>query len=276
MTIPFHEHKFEIPIATQADVNIGIATDKFVTPSVLGSAALSSKEDFATSDQGQKANSAVQPIRQSLAQNGLSGGGNLSEDLSIELSQSILDKLETLNQRIGQLERKDNFFETGSLMIITIPDKKFDGWLLCDGSEVNKADYPALYRCIKDFYGTAKDKDKFKLPDYRNYYLRGSYKDCTVGSKQDDSIKSHGHSVACGKAGMHKHDFYMHLNPSNTGHDGFYYGIWGKDNFWLSGKELNNDVYKEAGEHTHEIEIQNFGRNETRPKSIAVDYFIKT
>lgn len=48
------------------------------------------------------------------------------------------------------------------------------GWLLCDGSELLIADYPDLYACIGDLYGTASDADHFLLPDYREVVLRGA------------------------------------------------------------------------------------------------------
>lgn len=44
---------------------------------------------------------------------------------------------------------------------ITVPN----GWLLCDGSEVLKANYPLLYGAIGDNWGTASDSDHFVLPD---------------------------------------------------------------------------------------------------------------
>ena len=42
----------------------------------------------------------------------------------------------------------------------TIPD----GWLLCDGSEVSKTDYPNLYAAIGDLWGVPNSSSNFKLP----------------------------------------------------------------------------------------------------------------
>lgn len=39
------------------------------------------------------------------------------------------------------------------------------GWLLCDGSEVKKTDYPYLYEAIGDIWGVASSSLKFKLPN---------------------------------------------------------------------------------------------------------------
>lgn len=38
------------------------------------------------------------------------------------------------------------------------------GWLLCDGSEVKKTDYPYLYEAIGDIWGVASDSNYFVLP----------------------------------------------------------------------------------------------------------------
>jgi len=58
------------------------------------------------------------------------------------------------------------------------------GFLECDGSEVNQADYPLLYATIQNTYNTQINPitgvaygtpaaGKFRLPDYRGSFLRG-------------------------------------------------------------------------------------------------------
>ena len=39
------------------------------------------------------------------------------------------------------------------------------GWLLCDGSEVSKTEYPYLYASIGDLWGTPNSSSNFKLPN---------------------------------------------------------------------------------------------------------------
>lgn len=39
------------------------------------------------------------------------------------------------------------------------------GWLLCDGSEVSKTDYPYLYEAIRDLWGVPNSSSNFKLPN---------------------------------------------------------------------------------------------------------------
>lgn len=61
MAVPYHTHTFEIPTATPQDMAARAANDKAVTPSVLGTAATADVSQFATAEQGKKADSAVQP-----------------------------------------------------------------------------------------------------------------------------------------------------------------------------------------------------------------------
>ena len=84
----------------------------------------------------------------------------------------------------------------------TIPD----GWLLCDGSEVSKAEYPNLYAAIGDLWGVPNSSSNFKLPNLSGRVPVG-YADAdtdfnTVG-KQDgekthlltvDEMPSHTHT----------------------------------------------------------------------------------
>ena len=61
MAVPYHTHTFEIPTATPQDMAARASNDKAVTPSVLGTAATADRSEFATAEQGKKADSAVQP-----------------------------------------------------------------------------------------------------------------------------------------------------------------------------------------------------------------------
>lgn len=75
------------------------------------------------------------------------------------------------------------------------------GTLECDGSEVLKAVYPALWAAIGDTWGDASDGDHFVLPDLRGRVFRGwdhgagRDPDRALGSYQDDANKSHRHNT---------------------------------------------------------------------------------
>jgi microcystin-dependent protein len=63
----------------------------------------------------------------------------------------------------------------GSIMAFALPSTANipDSWLVCDGSEVKKSDYPLLYAVIQDSWGTTLDPSKFVLPNLNNVLLRG-------------------------------------------------------------------------------------------------------
>lgn len=48
-----------------------------------------------------------------------------------------------------------------------------DGWLICAGQEVLKADFPELYAAIGDSFGAGSDPSFFRLPDLRGRVIAG-------------------------------------------------------------------------------------------------------
>lgn len=101
MAIPYHTHLFEIPSATRQDIVAGVAVDKVVVPAVLGSAAVENVSAFATAEQGAKADRALSAERKIIAGDGLSGGGNLSEDRTISLDDEILKTFERVKETVS-------------------------------------------------------------------------------------------------------------------------------------------------------------------------------
>jgi microcystin-dependent protein len=83
-----------------------------------------------------------------------------------------------------------------------------EGWAMCDGSEVSRTDYAALFAAIGTTYGVGDGSTTFNLPDMRGEFLRGldnmgtaagaRGKDTdgtarTVGQTQTDQLESHRH-----------------------------------------------------------------------------------
>lgn len=64
-------------------------------------------------------------------------------------------------------------------------------FMLCDGRELSKAEYPQLFNAIGTIYGESIDKLKFRIPD-----LRGCFTRCVggnagaLGTKQGDAIRN--------------------------------------------------------------------------------------
>lgn len=58
------------------------------------------------------------------------------------------------------------FFTMAGEIKMWAGDEIPDGWLLCDGSEVSKTEYPYLYGVIGDLWGVPNSSSNFKLPDF--------------------------------------------------------------------------------------------------------------
>ena len=68
---------------------------------------------------------------------------------------------------------KQQIIPPGFLMHSAAPFLDETAWLLCDGREVPKANYPDLYTAIQDIYGTASSTSNFKIPDLTGQFLVG-------------------------------------------------------------------------------------------------------
>ena len=72
------------------------------------------------------------------------------------------------------------------------------GWLLCDGSMVNKSDYPDLFNAIETTYGTGNGSTTFNLPNLSGKVLIGTNSNYSLGSSGGEET--------------HYHDFYTGLS----------------------------------------------------------------
>lgn len=89
-----------------------------------------------------------------------------------------------------------------------------DGWLPCDGREVELELYPLLYRVIGNMYGGARP-GLFMLPDLRNRFPMGANQNNETGSwggraevnLVEDNLPPHSHGVDLhtDKDGAHSH-----------------------------------------------------------------------
>lgn len=99
----------------------------------------------------------------------------------------------------------------GSIVIWSVPTIP-DGFAICNGSILSKAEFPQLFAVLGDYYGD--DASSFSIPDYRGRFIRGvdagagrdpdaatrtaavNGTPTTVGSTQADEFKSHTHIAA--------------------------------------------------------------------------------
>ncbi len=125
------------------------------------------------------------------------------------------------------------------------------GWMFCDGSAIDKAEYNDLYTVIGDTYTTSGTKaEQFNLPDLRGQFLRGL--DTTgkidpegvsrkLGSYQADEFKAHNHT-------------YQEVTSQKA---------------WSGSSDTVGD------DRTSKRNTSTAGGSETRPKNVAVNFMIK-
>jgi microcystin-dependent protein len=93
-----------------------------------------------------------------------------------------------------------------------------EGWLFCDGSEVSKINYAALYSVIGNLYGNPVDSNNFILPDLRfkfplgknnNLGMSGGNETITLTTNQ---LPSHTHTGVTDADGIHNHTGNISFN----------------------------------------------------------------
>ena len=152
-----------------------------------------------------------------------------------------------------------------------------NGWLLCDGREISRSQYSALYAVILDNWGRGNNSTTFNIPDLRGQFLRGvSY---NSGSDPDSSS-----SVNNGIDGKR----YAKYNGGNIGNK---VGSYQKDTIVLHNHGIASRIgpfgtidinFPNVGQGDSRypgtvtnVPVQNTGGNETRPKNAYVNYLIK-
>lgn len=155
-----------------------------------------------------------------------------------------------------------------------------EGWAMCDGSEVSRTEYAALFAAIGTTYGVGDGSTTFNLPDMRGEFLRGlddmgtaagaRGKDVdgtarTVGQTQADQFQGHGHDLYVGNTSS----TFAHLASQNQ--------IALADN--TGGRSLKSS---QSGAQDIINTPLTLGANgaprfgdETRPANIAINYIIK-
>lgn len=173
---------------------------------------------------------------------------------------------------------------TGSILAFAGPKEKVPtGWLLCDGRELKRTEYPALYDVIGTAWGHGDGSTTFRAPDLRGVFPRGvsdgRYDDGAndrtalypggntknnVGSFQGESFKSHNHGGNTVNAGAHSHKVYTRVGV----------GVATLNIDQLESGDLSQSANTSVdGNHQHGIPID--GGNETRPDNVYVNYIIK-
>lgn len=125
------------------------------------------------------------------------------------------------------------------------------GWLKCNGFDVSRSTYAALFAAIGTTFGNGNGTTTFGLPDLRGEFVRGWADTSSVdsgrvfGSNQSDLLEAHSHEML----------------DSN-----------------VEGGTSNVQAFSQPGGAVNGLSsfTQNTGGTETRPRNVALLYCIKT
>jgi hypothetical protein len=182
----------------------------------------------------------------------------------------------------------------------TIPQ----GWLLCDGAEVSRDQYPELFAAIGTVYSAGNRATTFHLPDYRGLFLRGvddpdgrGGKDAAgrdpeagdrrhmrtgelagggVGTVQGDATRAPNKPFVTDADGAHEH-VVLWSRDGGGGLPGVRHAFESSPNRYGKTTVPRQDDERQPeadGVHIHAIDPKT-GDKETRPKNASVNWIIK-
>lgn len=144
------------------------------------------------------------------------------------------------------------------------------GWLLCNGLEVSRVDYSALFAAIGTTYGVGNNTSTFNLPDLQNRFPLG-YGNATwatplgkkAGSASATLIQhnhdvgdhahdiTHEHTSTIGDGGEHDHSGNTLQNANNTGSNHYVRPLGYP-------ADETHTVTNPGGTHSHSITVDAF------------------
>ncbi|MEM3097395.1 MAG: tail fiber protein, partial [Nitrososphaerales archaeon] len=171
------------------------------------------------------------------------------------------------------------------------------GWLLCDGSEVSRTTYSALFNVIGETYGVGDGSTTFNLPDLRGRFAVGVGSHADVDALNDNDgvavgsrrpAHSHSQSLSVGSVG-HSHSFSIN---SDGAHSHTFQGGAGTTTAFAPGTQTraaqSGRTTSSAGDHSHSISTSTDGHSHNlggtiglvgiadRPAYLVANYIIKT
>jgi microcystin-dependent protein len=171
----------------------------------------------------------------------------------------------------------------GSIIAYTMQTAPI-GWLICDGSAVDRVIYSALFSVIGTTFGAGDEQFTFNLPDYRGAFLRGSgahasngYSGPNVNTSQTDALRSHTHTATVNDPG-HTHT-QTSSNDDFNNTSGPYPSAPGDNpkpsyaDYDSGSRTWNNTINSNTTGIT--VSIANTGSTETRPYNYGVVWLIK-
>ena len=204
-----------------------------------------------------------------LSLNGLSKNDILGvfDDL-VNIINSVSEALSTFQSEVAKQLNSIETPPTGFVSAFagsTAPT----GWLICDGSEVNRILYNDLFQVIGTAYGSGDGSTTFNLPDLRKKIPIGyssnenGYDNLgnSIGNETHSltvaELAKHNHSGSTGNAGGHNHLMYNKWNTYDSG-DSSGNGFTSPGNGWNQDGWSDNYT-SNVGDHSHSVSIGNTG-----------------
>ena len=124
-------------------------------------------------------------------------GIELDENDNTQLLQAINSIIDTKLAALG-------VFPVGSILMRAVNNAPA-GWLMCDGAEVSRTAYAALFAAIGETFGSGDNTTTFALPDLRDYFPRchDARTGRPFGSTQSDATKLPSLSASIAESGAY-------------------------------------------------------------------------
>lgn len=195
----------------------------------------------------------------------------LAETQALEAQVTILESL-VMSITGGKLYGGGNV-PIGSIIGLATSTPPGVDWLFLDGSTLTVTAYPDLFAVIGYTFGGSGST--FNIPDSRGEFFRGWDAGRGVdigrifGSSQSDDFGYHTHSAYAVPAADHAHVISpTSPNVSTT-------TVASGSDTTVDTSTAGATATQPAGAHTHTISISGNGGVETRPRNVAISYFIK-
>ncbi|MCB9662550.1 MAG: tail fiber protein [Alphaproteobacteria bacterium] len=196
-----------------------------------------------------------------------------------ELTAALLEDAELVDAIAAKVPREVPVGVVVASVGLQVPA----GWLVCDGAEVARADYPELFATLGTAHGSGDGATTFRLPDLRGRFLRGADEGAgndpdaagrgaaapggnvgdLVGTLQGDATGAPEVPFEAAEAGDHTHGSTRPSTYSSFSSGGSSYTVWNQSTSGQTGS---------AGRHVHDI---TGGDAETRPVNVAVRWLVR-
>ena len=235
--------------------------------------------------------------------NGLDGKFNLTHNM--EIAQNLVDvPITTSDSTIATTAFVHLHMPTG-MVVPYAGSSAPSGWLLCDGREVAKADYPALWSVIGSTYGVASDPyHNFVLPNLGGRTVIGTDRSNSLAhaggnasvTLSTSNLPAHSHTGTTDANGTHSHsvtdpghshnygDAYFAENQGGpgAGYNGSRSGYDDDNDLFIRNTDTSSNTtgisIQSAGSHTHIFTTNNTGSGTSfsiLPPHLALNYLIK-